>query len=76
VFHVVVLGAYLGVVFDIALHDGNAKTLGVPIYKMLGASRDSICAYASCPLLASDEAYVEFCKDRVAQGYCAIKIHP
>lgn len=70
------LGHIATSLFDIALHDGKAKTLGVPIYKMLGAARDSICAYASCPLLTSDEAYVEFCKDRVAQGYRAIKIHP
>ena len=62
--------------FDIALHDGKAKTPGVPIYKMLGAARDSIRAFASCPMLADDDAYVGFCQKRVAQGYRAIKIHP
>jgi L-alanine-DL-glutamate epimerase-like enolase superfamily enzyme len=62
--------------FDIALHDGKAKTLGVPIYKILGAARNSIRAYASCPLLANDRAYVDFCQNRVARGDRAIKIHP
>ena len=37
--------------FDIALHDGKAKILGQPIYRMLGAARHEIEAYASSPLL-------------------------
>ena len=47
------LGHVATSLFDIALHDGKAKTSGQPIYRMLGASRDEIRAYASSPLLQS-----------------------
>lgn len=62
--------------FDIALHDGKAKVLGLPIYKMLGAARERIRAYASSPLLNTDEEYLTYCEDMLAQGYQAIKVHP
>ena len=70
------LGHIATSLFDIALHDGKAKTLGQPIYKMLGASRDQIRAYASSPLLPTDKAYVDYCRQMCEQGYRAIKIHP
>ncbi|MGP6085479.1 mandelate racemase/muconate lactonizing enzyme family protein [Antarctobacter jejuensis] len=62
--------------FDIALHDGKGKTLGLPIYKMLGAVRHKIMAYASSPLLPNDDAYVAYCQRMIDRGYRAIKIHP
>lgn len=62
--------------FDIALHDGKAKTLGLPIYQMLGAHRDKIEAYASSPLLPDDDAYIAYCHKMIEKGYRAIKIHP
>ena len=43
-------------IFDIALHDAKAKTLGLPIYKMLGAAQESVQAYASSPLFETDDA--------------------
>lgn len=61
---------------DIALHDGKAKTLGLPIYQMLGAVRDKIDAYASSPLLPDDDAYIAYCHRMLDRGYRAIKIHP
>jgi L-alanine-DL-glutamate epimerase-like enolase superfamily enzyme len=70
------LGHLATSLFDIALHDGKAKTLGLPVYRMLGAARERIRAYASSPLLPGDEAYVAYCRDMLAQGYTAIKIHP
>ncbi len=70
------LGHLATSIFDIALHDGKAKTLGQPIYRMLGAARDKILAYASSPLLPNDQAYVDYCKAMLDMGYRAIKIHP
>ncbi|MDE0203088.1 MAG: hypothetical protein OXK73_11720 [Rhodospirillaceae bacterium] len=62
--------------FDIALHDGKAKSDNLPIYRMLGASRNEIRAYASSPLLSTDRDYIDYCRDMIDHGYGAIKIHP
>ena len=62
--------------FDIALHDGKAKSDNLPIYRMLGASRNEIRAYASSPLLSTDRDYIDYCRDMIDRGYGAIKIHP
>ena len=62
--------------FDIALHDGKAKSSNQPLYKMLGAARHEIRAYASSPLLPTDQAYVDYCRKMLESGYRAIKIHP
>ncbi|MGO4910506.1 mandelate racemase/muconate lactonizing enzyme family protein [Pseudorhodobacter sp. W20_MBD10_FR17] len=70
------LGHLATSLFDIALHDGKAKTLGLPIYQMLGAARDKILAYASSPLLPDDDAYIAYCHHMLGNGYRAIKIHP
>ena len=70
------LGHLATSLFDIALHDGKAKLLGLPIYKMLGAARDRIRAYASSPLLKSDEEYIAYCETMLGKGYRAIKVHP
>lgn len=70
------LGHLATSLFDIALHDGKAKTLGLPIYQMLGAVRDEIMAYASSPLLPDDDAYIAYCQRMIDKGYRAIKIHP
>lgn len=70
------LGHLATSLFDIALHDGKAKTLGLPIYQMLGAVRDKIMAYASSPLLPDDDAYIAYCHRMVERGYRAIKVHP
>ena len=64
--------------FDIALHDGKAKSLDepLPLYQMLGEARHEIRAYASSPLLLTDEAYIDYCRQMIKHGYKAIKIHP
>ncbi|MDE0390551.1 MAG: hypothetical protein OXI57_00595 [Rhodospirillales bacterium] len=62
--------------FDIALHDGKAKILGQPIYRMLGAARHEMQAYASSPLLPTNQAYIDYCEHACELGYRAIKIHP
>lgn len=70
------LGHLATSLFDIALHDGKAKTLGLPLYQMMGAVRDKIMAYASSPLLSDDDAYIAYCNRMLERGYRAIKIHP
>lgn len=62
--------------FDIALHDGKAKSLNLPIYKMLGAAQECIRAYASSPLFDNDDAYVAYVREVLNQGYTTVKIHP
>ena len=70
------LGHMATSLFDIALHDGKAKSANLPIYGMLGATRHKVPAYASSPLLPTDQAYVDYCHDMLKLGYRAIKIHP
>ena len=70
------LGHVATSLFDIALHDGKAKTLGQPVCRMLGESRDKVHAYASSPLLRTDRAYIDYCGSMCEKGYSAIKIHP
>ncbi|MDD9984506.1 MAG: hypothetical protein OXU81_24625 [Gammaproteobacteria bacterium] len=62
--------------FDIALHDGKAKSVDQSIYKMLGAARHEVPAYASSLLLPTDQAYVDYCHDMLKLDYRAVKIHP
>ena len=70
------LGHLATSLFDIALHDGKARSVNLPIYKMLGVARHKVPAYASSPLLPTDQAYVDYCHDMLKLGYRAIKIHP
>jgi len=62
--------------FDIALHDAKAKSLGLPLYKMLGAEQEKVRAYASSPVFDTIEEYLAYCHEMLAQGFNAIKIHP
>ena len=70
------LGHLATSLFDIALHDGKAKSSNQPLYEMLGAARHEIPVYASSPLLPSDQAYIDYCRTMLDNGYRSIKIHP
>jgi L-alanine-DL-glutamate epimerase-like enolase superfamily enzyme len=69
-------------VIDMALWDLAGRVLGQPVFKLLGAQRDKVPAYASTMCgddleggLDTPEAYAEFavwCKNR---GYPAFKLH-
>jgi L-alanine-DL-glutamate epimerase-like enolase superfamily enzyme len=61
---------------DVALWDLAGKIAGLPVYRLLGAYRDSVPAYASSPLLASREAYVEEALAIKEKGWAGYKIHP
>ena len=67
---------------DLALHDAIGKATGRPVYELLGGYRDSIPIYASTMVgdddpdgLGTVDAYVDYAKDLVEQGYPAIKFH-
>ncbi len=60
---------------DVALWDLAAKAAGLPLYKLLGAYRDKLPAYATAPFRPELEANVEDalnCKGRNVMGY---KLH-
>ncbi|MBN1642676.1 MAG: enolase [Anaerolineae bacterium] len=67
---------------DIALWDLAGKALNQPVYKLLGAFRDKVPAYASTMCgddlkggLDTPEAYAEFALACKARGYPAFKLH-
>lgn len=67
---------------DCALWDIAGKVADLPVYKLLGATRDSIPAYASTMVgdddpdgLGTPEAYADFAEQLVERGFQAIKLH-
>lgn len=62
-------------VIDIALWDLKAKAVDLPLYRLLGGSRDSVRSYASTPLLDSPAEYVELVRSLQAQGFDTVKFH-
>lgn len=64
-------------VIDMALWDLQARVYNVPLYKLLGAARDKVKAYASTyPNMATPEGYAEHALECKKQGYTHYKIHP
>lgn len=60
---------------DICLWDLLGKHHGEPIYRLLGAARDSIRAYASTVMYPTVEEYVELALECRNEGFNAFKIH-
>jgi L-alanine-DL-glutamate epimerase-like enolase superfamily enzyme len=60
---------------DIALWDLAGKVAELPLYQLLGGAREHVPAYASTPLLADAEAYVDYCAARREEGFTAVKFH-
>jgi L-alanine-DL-glutamate epimerase-like enolase superfamily enzyme len=62
---------------DVALWDIAGKAAGAPVYKLLGAQRSEIDAYATYPPRhETPGGYVEEAEEITAQGFRAYKIHP
>lgn len=68
------LGHAIGSV-DCALWDILGKVSGLPVYKLLGAMRDRIPAYASTVTLDSLGEFMELADAYLTKGYKAIKLH-
>ena len=67
----VTLEAIAGV--DIAIWDVKSQALGIPVYKALGAVRDSVRAYGSGGWAPGDEAEAEM-TGYAAKGFTAVKM--
>ena len=64
-------------VLDMALWDLQARSFGVPLYKLLGGCRDRVKAYASTyPNMGTPEVYAKHARQCKRQGYTHYKIHP
>lgn len=61
---------------DECLWDIVGKALKMPIYKLIGAYREKIPAFASTQSYGSVEDYVRVALECVENGFKAIKIHP
>jgi L-alanine-DL-glutamate epimerase-like enolase superfamily enzyme len=61
---------------DNCLWDILGKAVNLPVYRILGAYRTSVRAYASSQHLRTVEAFVEDVQKCKAQGFTAYKIHP
>jgi L-alanine-DL-glutamate epimerase-like enolase superfamily enzyme len=60
---------------DISLWDLAARRAGMPLWRLLGAARDRMLAYASTPQLRDAAAYVEFVHQLRQMGFRAVKFH-
>jgi len=60
---------------DIALWDITAKKAGMPLYQLLGGSRNRVQAYASTVTYDTTEDYLRVADYCLEQGYRAIKLH-
>ena len=60
---------------DIALWDLAAKKAGEPLYKMLGASRNSIESYASLPFYETLPEYIDAVHEYSKLGFTRFKFH-
>jgi L-alanine-DL-glutamate epimerase-like enolase superfamily enzyme len=61
---------------DNCLWDILGKTVGLPVYRILGAYSDRVLAYASSQHLRTVEAFVTDVERAKAEGFRAYKIHP
>ncbi len=62
-------------VVDVALWDLVARAARLPLYRVLGACRDEVAAYAGSHVYETPEASVEECRRLRGDGFRAFKLH-
>lgn len=60
---------------DIALWDMAARHACLPLCHLLGGARERVLSYASTPLLADTQAYIDYVSKRHEEGFKAVKFH-
>jgi L-alanine-DL-glutamate epimerase-like enolase superfamily enzyme len=74
--HLAFFPVYLPGPLDVALWDIAAQAAELPLYRFLGAYRQSLPVYASSLFLPEVKDYVEQAKAYVKRGFPAYKAHP
>ncbi len=60
---------------EIAMWDAVARDADMPLYRLLGAARERIPAYASSPVFETVERYLDYVRLIRGMGYPAVKFH-
>jgi L-alanine-DL-glutamate epimerase-like enolase superfamily enzyme len=63
-------------ILDQGLWDIAGKHFNLPVYKLLGQTREQVLAYGSTVHHDTDEKFVETCLACKERGFQAIKLHP
>lgn len=71
----IVLPPHSIAVLDCALWDLAGKAAGLPVYKLLGAQRDSVPAYASSQTYATVADFQRQVESWLEHGFRAVKLH-
>ncbi|MDR2390544.1 MAG: mandelate racemase [Planctomycetota bacterium] len=74
--HLTFFPVYLPGPIDTALWDMAAKAAGLPLYRYLGAYRDTLPVYASSLFYPTPEDYINEALRYKAQGITCYKVHP
>ena len=61
---------------DHGLWDIAGKHFNLPVYKLLGATRDKVLAYGDTVHFDADEKFIDCVLEAKEKGYKAIKVHP
>ena len=63
-------------IIDICMWDALGKLHGEPIYKLLGAARHRLPAYASSMAYTTEQGWIDVALQCQSEGFQAFKIHP
>src|SRR5205807_8451264 len=72
---IIVLPPHAIAVLDCALWDLAGKAVGLPVYKLMGAQRDAVDAYASTLTYDSVASFQREVELAIERGFKAVKLH-